>query len=112
MNDIKKKQIKPDKQVSNRYKTGKFIKGKSGNPKGRPKISYMEQLNEAIRTVEVGKKKPLFIRFVEQAYANPSIMIALMGKLLANQQHTEITGLEPLKFEVEILNGNSKPKSE
>jgi len=87
-----------------------FKKGQSGNPGGRPKVSYMEQLNSAIKTVEKDKKKELFTRFVEQAYINPSIMVALMNKLLANQQHTEISGIEPLKFEVEILNGNKKPE--
>jgi hypothetical protein len=104
---IKKKLNKPDKQELNRDKKGKFIKGVSGNPGGRPKVSYIDQLCTAIKTVEADKKKELFIRFVEQAYANPSIMIALMNKLLANKMHTEIEGLEPIEIIIKRVNAKS-----
>ena len=98
MNENKNADItveKPQKRIIGRP----FEKGNKANPNGRPKgTAYIDQLNEAIRIVETDKKKKLFTRFVEQAYANPSIMIALMNKLLANQQHTEIEGIEPIEI--------------
>ena len=108
----KKKLKKPDKQDLNRDKKGQFQKGQSGNPSGRPKVSYMGQLQAAIKNVEKDKKKELFVRFVEQAYTNRTIMVALMNKLLANRQHTEIEGIEPLEIRIHHDgNGNNDKDS-
>jgi len=92
---------KPQKRIIGKP----FEKGNKANPNGRPKGSgYMEQLTAAIKTIEKDKKKKLFDRFVEQAYSNPTIMVALMNKLLANRQHTEIEGLEPLEIIIKRAN--------
>ena len=89
-----------------------FEKGKSGNPAGRPKgtKNYLTLLEEALKDVEDTKGNKLFKRFIERAFINDKVLIAAMKKFTPDMQHTEISGLEPLKFEVEILNGNKKPK--
>ena len=46
------------------------------------------------------------------AYIEPGVMIALMKKFIPDKSQTELSGAEPLKFEVEILNGNKKPQGE
>ena len=116
MAEDKKKQVKASvktEEKQKKYRPQTFEKGQSGNPGGRPKNSgYMEQLQAAIKTVEKDKKKELFVRFVEQAYTNPTIMVALMNKLLANRQHTEIEGIEPLEIRINHDgNGNNDKDS-
>lgn len=98
--------------------TGKFKEGNPGKPKGAKNKFSIAMLEEAIEAEEkaVGEQKGfsvgVFQQFVRMAYREPSVMIALMRKFVADKQHTEISGLEPLKFIVEILNGNKKPKGE
>lgn len=74
----------------------RFPKGTSGNPNGRPKGTpnkfSIAELWDAIRQVEKTKnKKKILISFVEQAYNNPTIMIALMKKLLPDLRSIEGT---------------------
>ncbi len=78
---------KPQKRIIGRP----FKKGNNANPKGRPKgTGYIEQLREAIKTVEKEKGKKLFIRFVEQAFNNPVIMVALMRKVVPDMNQSEV----------------------
>ena len=103
---------------ADRDNTGKFVKGKEGGP-GRPEGSTnkfsIAKLEEAIAAEEeyaaIENAPGIFQMFVRMAYMNPNVMIALMKKFVPDMQHTEISGIEPLKFEVEILNGNKKPES-
>lgn len=93
-----------------------FLKNNPGRPKGTKNKYSLAGLKEAMEAEEklaidkggVG----VFRQFVKQAYANPQILIALMKKFVADKQHTEVTGLEPINFKVEILDGDKKPKSE
>ncbi len=84
-------------------KSDQFKKGKDSrrNTKGRPKGSRnkfsIAELTNAIASVENRPdKKKLLVRFVEQAYKNPTVMIALMKKLLPDLKavETTVTGFE------------------
>ena len=96
--------------------TGKFINGNPGRPKGSTNKISLKKLEEAMEIEEAEAEKQggvnILRHFVRMAYVNPNILIALMKKFIPDKTHTEISGTEPLKFEVEILNGNKKPQSE
>ena len=71
-----------------------WVKGKSGNPNGRPKagISEIEQLREAIKVVSTKKRKGLFQHFVEQAYEDSGVLAALMRKVLPDMKAIDLGG--------------------
>lgn len=73
----------------------KYPKGVSGNPSGRPKGSKnkgsMAELNEAIRDVAKKKRKSILRHFVEEAYVDNTVLIALMKKLCPDLRSTEGT---------------------
>lgn len=66
---------KPDKQVKNRDEKGRFIKGVSGNPKGRPPLGH--SITEAIR--ELMDEKPE----IKKALGSKVIELALLGDMKA-----------------------------
>lgn len=93
-----------------------FKDGNPGRPDGCKNKFSLAKLEEAIKAEEElakAEKSPgLFQMFARMAYTNPNVMIAIMRKFIPDKQHTEISGVEPLKFEVEIFNGNKKPTGE
>lgn len=71
-----------------------FKPGQSGNPNGRPKSSvtkhqWMKDLNKAIKAVEKKKKKKLLEQAVELAWKNPTLMAALLKKLIPDMKYVE-----------------------
>lgn len=65
-------------------------KGESGNPKGRPRNSEIEELRRAIRSVERKKKKKLFEQFIERAFKSDAVLVATIKKLVADKTQTEV----------------------
>lgn len=60
-----------------------FVKGSpSANPKGRPKKPEIDELRQALKIVEKRKRKSFLIHFVERAYEDNSIAIALAKKII------------------------------
>ena len=89
-----------------------FKENNPGKPKGAKNKFSIAKLEEAMVAEEQFAAKEnepgIFQKFVRMAYNNPGVMIALMKKFVPDKQYTEISGVEPLKFEVEVLNGNKK----
>lgn len=91
--------IKNVSKTSNRDKylneKNKFKKGNPGGP-GRPagvKGFSISELIDAIEEVEVEKDEKLYKKFVNKAYVNPTVLIALIKKLIPDKTHTEIKGV-------------------
>ena len=56
--------------------------GQSGNPKGRPKNKASLALQEALQAAEKKNNKSLLEHFVQRAYEDDTVLIALMRKIL------------------------------
>ena len=93
-NLLTEKQIKTEK-YPNRWKPGE-----SGNLKGRPPVPEIEELRQAIRIARKKRgNRSILVHFVERAYTNDQVLIALAKKLIPDK----ISG----KFEGEGL-GDTK----
>ena len=66
-----------------------FVKGKSGNPNGRPKKAIVTDLENAIKKVEGKKRKSFLEHLVERAYESDQVLIAVSNKLIPNLKHVE-----------------------
>lgn len=76
-------------------------KGQSGNPKGRVKKPEIEELRKAIKAVEQKKGKKLLQHFVERAFKQDSVLIAIIKKLIADK--TQLDGTLDGRLEIEPL---------
>lgn len=76
-------------------------KGESGNPKGRPRSSEIEELRRAIKSVERKRKKKLFEHFVERAFRQDNVLIAIIRKLVADK--AQLDGTIDGKLQIEPL---------
>lgn len=87
----RKPKTKPRGQKPKRASNGQLLE--CGNPKGRPKGSKnrysIAELWAAIQKVERKKKRKLLEAFVDQAYGNPTIMVALMKKVFPDLKSVE-----------------------
>ncbi|MBM3283974.1 hypothetical protein FJY90_07090 [Candidatus Gottesmanbacteria bacterium] len=102
-----------DNALEKRYN----IKGKKGFIKGNPgkkpgTKNYWTYLEEALEKKAKEKSVSYYDKIAEWCFRYPSVAIAVLKKFIPDRTHTEIETQEPLKFEVEILNGNKKSQSE
>jgi len=74
----------------NRDKKGRFGANNNANPNGRPKKPEIEALRKAIKAAEKGKDKTLLQHFVETAYEDKTVLVALMRKLLPDLRSADV----------------------
>lgn len=72
-----------------------WVKGQSGNPKGRKRTgeSHLEKLEKAVAEHERKTGQNLWAHFVERAFKDDRVMIALGRKLIADKSTQEIEGV-------------------
>lgn len=85
----------PVKQVkTGRTKGGTWKKGCSGNPNGRPHKPEIDDIREALAIVREKYDKSFLEHFVERAYKNDQVAIALAKKIIPEK--TNIGGATTL----------------
>jgi hypothetical protein len=94
--------------VVKRNNKGQWVKGQSGNPNGRAPKPEVEELRKAIKAVEEQKDKKLLEHFVERAYRNDAVLVALIKKFIPDKAQQDISFENPPKFTVEIVNNKDK----
>ena len=83
-------------------------KGQSGNPNGRPKNPETVLLREAMKRAKEDRGVDLLDHFVDRAYENDSVLIAVFKKLMPDLKNVEgstefrqkvinLVGVEPLE---------------
>lgn len=90
-----------------RKNSGLFQKGKSGNPSGKPKgTDYLSQLKKALKSVEKDKGKAFVTHFVETAYEDRHVMVALAKKILPDLTEGQLKdmGIQILINRPEVIN--------
>lgn len=69
-----------------------FKKGQINNPHGRPKAPEVEELRIALKAAKEKNNKSLIDHFVERAYSNDKVLVAVMKKLIPDITLSELTG--------------------
>ncbi len=78
------------KNGDNRDKKGRFGANNNANPNGRPRNSEIDEFRAAIARVQKQQDRiPIFDHFVEEAYKDNTVLIALMRKMLPDLKMVE-----------------------
>lgn len=73
-------------ELNRNAKTGRFLPHNNANPTGRNNgTKYISDLNEALKKAEKKHNKSFLEHFVDMAYENPQVAIALAKKMLPDQ---------------------------
>lgn len=68
-----------------------WVKGVSGNPKGAPRKPEIAELRKALREAKKSHKGKSFINsYVERAYTNSPMAIALLKKLVPDLNESDL----------------------
>ena len=73
------------KTGTNRLLNGRFAPNNSGNPKGRPPIPEIEELRKALHAAQKKFDKSFLEHFVERAFENDQVAIALAKKIIPDK---------------------------
>lgn len=82
-------------------------KGQSGNPNGRPSKAR-DELNVIIKTVERRKRKKLLTHFVNRAYEDDTVLVALAKKILPDLRHVAGESSVPVRIILERADGTKR----
>jgi hypothetical protein len=100
-----------DKPVIERTSKGTFVKGQSGNPKGRAKgsrnnITIMRlETEEALRDFLAPKAKPILRKAVQMALdGNEKMLTVLLDKMLSSLRNEDVGEQRDTNVQVNIQN--------
>jgi len=86
-----------------------FKKGHSGNPKGRPKgTDYGKQIQEALKKSGKIKGKSFIEYYVDLAYSNSRVAVALANKILPELSKLDLNDNVKRMIAEAIVNGAKK----
>jgi hypothetical protein len=87
-----------------------WMKGQSGNPKGRVKSDARKLLEEAVAAEGKKRKKSIYQHMVERAYEDDTVLVALVRKLLPDLRMVDANLLQREPFKLILSNGVKSAK--
>ena len=87
-----------------------WLAGNSGNPNGRPKNPETEELRKALALAKKEHKKSFLKHFVDRAFRDDGVAIALARKILPDKSSNDVdVELNFPVINIHLPNDNTKP---